>query len=164
VDVGRGLLDVSLRSDPRVVLCEGVNARYLDDTIVPETIGIITVDVAFISVTKLLPALEPRMTPAGDMLVLVKPQFELGRGEVGRGVVTDPLKHLEAIVMVADAAQAHGLGTHGLVASPIRGARGNREFFVRLRPEPGWDASTRITRAREIAGLDTTRDSPARGP
>lgn len=135
VDVGRGQLHERLRTDPRVVVVDGVNARSLSAREVPEPCGIATLDVSFISVLKILPALRGVLQPAADVLVLVKPQFEVGRFRVGRGgVVSDPALHIQAVRDVAWAAQREqGYGVLAVASSPITGAEGNREFFLHLR-------------------------------
>lgn len=134
VDVGRGQLHEKLRADPRVVVLEKVNARELSPAQVPEPCGIAVVDVSFISVAKILPALRSVLAPASDAVVLVKPQFEVGRRQVGRGgLVTDPELHLGALRAVAAEAQdALGYAVRGACPSPITGAEGNREFFLHL--------------------------------
>lgn len=135
VDVGRGQLHERLRGDPRVVVLEQVNARNLSSREVPEPCGIATMDVSFISVLKILPALRGILTPGADMIVLVKPQFEVGRFRVGPGgVVKDPALHLQVLSDVAWAAQREmGFGVLGACPSPITGSEGNREFFLHLR-------------------------------
>ncbi|HEY8150940.1 MAG TPA: TlyA family RNA methyltransferase, partial [Vicinamibacteria bacterium] len=135
VDVGRGQLHESLRGDARVVVLERVNARHLSPREVPEACGIATVDVSFISVTKLLTSLRSVLAADADLVVLVKPQFEVGRGQVGRGgIVKDPEKHLQALRDVATAAQSEAeLAVVGACPSPIAGMEGNREFFLHLR-------------------------------
>ncbi|MDP9169978.1 MAG: TlyA family RNA methyltransferase [Acidobacteriota bacterium] len=121
-DVGSGQLDWRLRSDPRVVVKEGVNARYLE----PAPYDLATCDVSFISATLIIPA----MTGAARMVVLVKPQFEAGRGKVGKGgIVRDPLIHQEACDKVRDFVTARGFQTD-MMESPITGAEGNREFLL----------------------------------
>ncbi len=133
LDVGSGQLDWSLRNDPRVVTLEGRNARYLKETDLPERVDLVTVDVSFISLRLVLPAIPPILRPDADVLALVKPQFEVGRGEVGHGgVVRDPRKHRAALASVAAAAAGCGFGLRGACASPITGAEGNREFFLHL--------------------------------
>jgi len=134
VDVGRGQLHESLRGDARVVVIDAVNARSLSTREVPEPCGLATMDVSFISVLKILPALRSVLAPAADAIVLVKPQFEVGRFRVGRGgVVSDPALHRQALRDVAWAAQHEmGYGMAGACASPITGAEGNREFFLHL--------------------------------
>jgi 23S rRNA (cytidine1920-2'-O)/16S rRNA (cytidine1409-2'-O)-methyltransferase len=135
VDVGRGQLHERLREDPRVVVRERVNARHLSVREVPEACGIATVDVSFISVTKVLPALRTVLADGADGVVLVKPQFEVGRGQVGRGgIVRDPERHLQALRDVAASAQSEaGFAVLAACPSPIEGMEGNREFFLHLR-------------------------------
>jgi 23S rRNA (cytidine1920-2'-O)/16S rRNA (cytidine1409-2'-O)-methyltransferase len=136
VDVGYGQIHERLRGDPRVVVLERINARYLSPREVPEACGIAVMDVSFISVLKILSALRSVLAPEADAVVLVKPQFEVGRFHIGRGgVVTDPSLHLQALRDVAWSSQKeHGYAFRGACASPIVGAEGNREFFVHLRP------------------------------
>jgi 23S rRNA (cytidine1920-2'-O)/16S rRNA (cytidine1409-2'-O)-methyltransferase len=137
VDVGRGQLHEKLSADPRVVVLDGVNARSLSTREISEPCGIATVDVSFISVLKILPALRGVLAPEADALVLVKPQFEVGRFRVGRGgVVSDPELHMQAVRDVAWAAQREqGYALVAVTASPITGAEGNREFYLHLRRE-----------------------------
>jgi 23S rRNA (cytidine1920-2'-O)/16S rRNA (cytidine1409-2'-O)-methyltransferase len=133
IDVGRAQLHERLRADPRVVVLERVNARTLGVEHVPEACGLATVDVSFISVLRILPALRSVLAADADMLVLVKPQFEVGRGQVGRGgIVKDPQLHLGALGHVTDGVAAAGLFLRGACVSPIEGAEGNREFFLHL--------------------------------
>jgi 23S rRNA (cytidine1920-2'-O)/16S rRNA (cytidine1409-2'-O)-methyltransferase len=135
VDVGRAQLHERLRADPRVVVLERVNARRLSPREVPEACAIATVDVSFISVRKVLPALRSVLAPGADALVLVKPQFEVGRGQVGRGgIVKDPERHLQALREVAAAARSEAtFVVAGACPSPLLGSEGNREFFLHLR-------------------------------
>jgi 23S rRNA (cytidine1920-2'-O)/16S rRNA (cytidine1409-2'-O)-methyltransferase len=151
VDVGRGQLHEKLRADPRVVVLEKVNARELSPAHVPEPCGIAVVDVSFISVVKILPALRAVLAPDADAVVLVKPQFEVGRRQVGRGgLVTDPDLHLGALRSVAAAAQESGYAVRAACPSPITGAEGNREFFLHLSsgvPALGGDAFDAMMRA-----------------
>ena len=137
VDVGRGQLHERLRGDPRVIVLERVNARSLSPREVPEPCGIATVDVSFISVRKLLAAVRSVLAPGADAVVLVKPQFEVGRGQVGRGgIVKDPVRHLQVLREVAAAAQSEaGFAVAGACPSPIAGMEGNREFFLHLRTD-----------------------------
>jgi 23S rRNA (cytidine1920-2'-O)/16S rRNA (cytidine1409-2'-O)-methyltransferase len=133
LDVGEGILDWSLRTDPRVVVLEGRNARYLRAGDLPEPVSLAVIDVSFISLRLILPALPPLLLPGAEVLALVKPQFEAGRGEVGPGgIVREPAKHLAALRAVAAAGAAAGLALRGGCPSPITGAQGNREFFLRL--------------------------------
>lgn len=135
VDVGRGQIHERLRTDARVVVRDRTNARSLSPEQIPERCGIASVDVSFISATKILPALRSVLAPDGDVVVLVKPQFEVGRFQVGKGgIVRDPELHLQALRDVAQAAQREGYAVRGACASPITGGEGNREFFLHLVP------------------------------
>jgi 23S rRNA (cytidine1920-2'-O)/16S rRNA (cytidine1409-2'-O)-methyltransferase len=134
VDVGSGQIDARLRSDPRVILREKVNARFLSREHVPEAVRIATVDVSFISLRLVLPAIVPRLAPGAVLVALVKPQFEAGRGEVPRGgVVRSEETRRRVVEEVTRAAEALGLRTLGAMASPITGAAGNREFLLAFR-------------------------------
>ena len=131
--VGRGQLDWSLRSDERVTPCEGINARYLRPELLPFAASLATVDVSFISLRTVLPAVAACLEPPGEIVALVKPQFEVGRDRVGRGgIVRDPELHRGVLREVVAFAPSCGLGLVGCCASPIRGATGNAEFFVHL--------------------------------
>lgn len=133
VDVGKGQLHWSLRHDPRVKVVEGVNARYLQPEQVGANFDLVTVDVSFISLRLVLPALVPLVRPGGWLLCLVKPQFEAGRGEVGkRGVVKEEAVRRQAIERVADFAQRLGLTLQGRCPSPLPGPAGNLEEFLLL--------------------------------
>jgi len=137
LDVGHGLLDWSLRTDARVVALEGRNARHLRPGDLPEPIDMAVIDVSFISLRLILPPLPPLLVPGADVLALVKPQFEVGRGEVGRGgIVRDPGLHLKALRAAAAAAHTAGLRIRGGCASPLPGAEGNLEFFLHLACPP----------------------------
>ena len=130
VDVGSGQLDWRLRNDSRVVVREGVNARYLSPEVVPERVGMVVGDVSFISMTLILPVLPPLMQENGELVILVKPQFEVGKGQVGKGgIVREPELHREACERVDRVARALGFVTE-LMESPIRGAEGNKEFLL----------------------------------
>ncbi len=134
LDVGRGQLDWSLRTDPRVIVREGVNARALTSDDVPHRVTLVVIDVAFISLRHILPALPPFLEPSADVVALVKPQFEAGREEVGKhGLVTDPAVHDAVIARVTEAAAATRLTRMAMTPSPITGATGNQEFFLHLR-------------------------------
>ncbi len=130
VDVGAGQLHWKLRTDPRVVVHEGVNARYLEPALLGESVSLAVCDVSFISVTLILPVLPPLLLPEGEIVVLVKPQFEVGRDQVGKGgIVRDPALH-EAVCRKAEAA-ARMLGFEtSLMESPLPGAEGNKEFLL----------------------------------
>lgn len=133
VDVGTGQLDARLRRDPRVVVMEQTNARALDPRIFPEhpTLGVI--DVAFISLEKVMPAVFGVLAPRADVITLVKPQFEVGRNLVGKGgVVRDPALHRQVVARLARYSVLRGWHVLGVTASPLRGPKGNREFFLHL--------------------------------
>ncbi|MCS7207101.1 MAG: TlyA family RNA methyltransferase [Dehalococcoidia bacterium] len=135
VDVGRGQLDLRLRRDPRVVVMEGVNARYPFP--LPEPVDLITVDVSFISLRLVLPSVARHLGRGGTVLCLVKPQFEAPRQKVGKGgVVRDPTVHAQAIASVAVWAIGQGWRVRGITPSPILGDKGNREFFLWLEVPP----------------------------
>ena len=132
VDVGYGQLDYRLRNDPRVVAMERVNARYAFR--LPEMVDLATLDLSFISLQKVVPNVSGMVRDGGLLLALVKPQFEGERREVGRGgVVKDPLVHATVLGRFLCWAVDRGFKLEGVVASPLRGADGNREFFVLLR-------------------------------
>ena len=119
---------------PRVIVREGVNARALTSDDVPHAVGVVTIDVAFISLRLILPSLPPFLEEGADVVALVKPQFEAGRDEVGkRGLVTDPSVHEAVLARVTEAAGAAGFRRVGMTPSPITGATGNQEFFLHLR-------------------------------
>ena len=131
VDVGPGQLHWRLRQDPRVRLVEGVNARYLRWEQVGATVDGITVDVSFISATLILPRLVPFAKPGTRLLVLVKPQFEVGKGQVGKGgVVRDESKHAAAVAKVRQCVAGLGFTNLEEFPCPIRGMEGNQEFFL----------------------------------
>ena len=133
IDVGYGQLHYRLRIDPRVIVMERVNARYLES--LPEPIDLVTIDVSFISLTKILPAVRGVLREGGHVLALLKPQFEGLREDVGRGgLVRDPLTHARIIGRFVDRATREGWRVAGPVTSPIRGQKGNREFFLLLTP------------------------------
>lgn len=129
-DVAYGQLDASLRDDPRVHVIERRNARELDPFDLPFVPSLATVDVSFISLTKVLPAVVGCLEAGGEVLAMVKPQFELGRDRVGRGVVRDPEDRREAIVKVAAALIDLGLPVRRFASSGLPGPKGNRETFI----------------------------------
>jgi 23S rRNA (cytidine1920-2'-O)/16S rRNA (cytidine1409-2'-O)-methyltransferase len=131
IDVGYGQLHPKLRADPRVTVFERTNARNLRE--LPFAPQLVVCDVSFISATKVLPPVLALAAPGWDALVLVKPQFEAGRGEVAKGVVRDPAVQRNVVRKVIEAAQAWGGVTVGVVDSGLPGPKGNREFFVHLR-------------------------------
>jgi 23S rRNA (cytidine1920-2'-O)/16S rRNA (cytidine1409-2'-O)-methyltransferase len=132
IDVGKGILDWKLRNDPRVTVMEGQNVRFLES--LPERIGLLTADVAFISLTLLFPVFRGWMEAGGDFVALIKPQFEAGRGQVGKGgVVKDPAVHRTVLVGVLRTAEEAGFSVAGLIRSPLKGPAGNIEFLAHLR-------------------------------
>jgi len=131
VDVGRGQIHWRLRQDPRVVTIERQNARYLES--LPEPVALVVADVSFISLALILPTMRRLLVPAGQALTLVKPQFEAGRGAVGKGgVVRDPATHRSVLHQFLVDARREGFGTRGLIPSPLRGPAGNVEFLAHL--------------------------------
>jgi 23S rRNA (cytidine1920-2'-O)/16S rRNA (cytidine1409-2'-O)-methyltransferase len=130
VDVAYGQLDARLRADPRVAAIERLNAREMLPSDLPFEPSLATVDVSFISLAKVLPAVKSCLAPGGEVLAMVKPQFELGRERVGRGVVRDDADRHEAILAVAGAARDLGLPVRGFAPSGLPGPKGNRETFV----------------------------------
>ena len=137
LDVGHAQLDWRLRSDPRVVVLERINARLLTPAQLPadaRTFRVVTMDLSFISLRQVLPAIVPLLAPGADVVALVKPQFEAGRAEVAKGgLVRDPEVHARVVAEVAAAADALGLSRIAMTESPITGTEGNREFFLHLR-------------------------------
>jgi 23S rRNA (cytidine1920-2'-O)/16S rRNA (cytidine1409-2'-O)-methyltransferase len=130
LDVAHGQIDVRLREDPRVTVIERHNARELAPADLPFPPELVTVDVSFISLTKVLPAVSRCLAPGGEVLAMVKPQFELARQRVGRGVVRDVADRREAILKVALAVRDLGLPVRGIASSQLPGPKGNRETFV----------------------------------
>lgn len=131
IDVGTNQLVWSLRSDPRVEVRENKNARELKPADFDTEFDLAVMDVSFISVTKILPAIVPLLKTVGKLLVLIKPQFEVGRGEVGKGgIVREAEKHARVVAEVNEFASELGLRTEGVIESPILGAEGNREFLA----------------------------------
>ena len=131
IDSGTNQMVWSLRNDDRVDLREKTNARSLKPEDFDSPFDLAVIDVSFISVTKILPAVVPLLNPDGKIIVLIKPQFEVGRGEVGKGgIVKDPLKHSRVIDEVNESASDLGLSLNGVIDSPILGAEGNKEFLA----------------------------------
>ncbi len=136
VDVGYGELAWKLRSDPRVVNLERRNIRYLKKEEVPEEMDLILVDTSFISIEKFLPRLHDFLKKEGTIVGLIKPQFEVGKGEVGKGgVVRNPDLHRRVIDRISQFCQGKGFSVLGVVESPILGPKGNKEFFICLKKE-----------------------------
>jgi len=136
LDVGRGQIAESLRREPRVVSMERMNARSLTAATLPETVALATVDVSFISLGLVLAPIATTLAPRGQIVALVKPQFEAGKGRTDHGVVRDPEIHREVLERTVETAQAIGLGIRAVIASPLLGPEGNREFLVHLAPGP----------------------------
>ncbi len=136
LDVGHGQLDWRLRQDPRVVVLEGVNARHLQAEQLPadlRTFDLVTIDVSFISLSHILPVVPPLLAGDGHVVALVKPQFEAGRQEVGKGgLVKDPAVHERVVAAVQAEAVRVGLKPIAVEPSPVTGAEGNREFLLLL--------------------------------
>ena len=129
-DVGTGQLAWKLRTDPRVVVHEGINARHLRPADIGEPVALITCDVSFISVTLILPAAVPLLRPGGQLVILIKPQFEVGKGQVGKGgIVREPELHRAACQRVERAVRELSFQTE-LIESPIAGTEGNKEFLL----------------------------------
>jgi 23S rRNA (cytidine1920-2'-O)/16S rRNA (cytidine1409-2'-O)-methyltransferase len=131
IDVGYGQLAWSLRNDERVVVMERTNARHLQE--LPEPVDFATVDVSFISLTLILPRIREWLVPSGDVIALIKPQFEAGRAQVGKGgVVRDPTVHRQVLQRILIWASENGLPPQGLIRSPIKGPAGNVEFLAMM--------------------------------
>lgn len=131
IDVGHNQIDWRLRTDPRVEVREGVNARYLLPADFQNLFDLIVMDVSFISATKIFPAIIPLLKADGRLIVLIKPQFEVGRGEVGKGgIIRDPEKHARVVTEINHAAKELGLVTRNVIESPLHGADGNVEFLA----------------------------------
>jgi 23S rRNA (cytidine1920-2'-O)/16S rRNA (cytidine1409-2'-O)-methyltransferase len=131
IDVGYGQLDYRLRQSDRVVIVERTNARYLEQ--LPELVHLVTVDASFISLKLLLPTIQSWLMPKSDVIPLIKPQFEAGRDDVGKGgVVKDPSVHTRVLQEVLSFASDHGFNIKGLITSPLKGPAGNTEFLAWL--------------------------------
>ena len=133
IDVGYGQLDSSLRNDPRVVNREKTNARYLEASDFDDPIEFVSIDVSFISLELILPAARSFINAGGDIVALIKPQFEVGRGDVGKGgIVRDPEKRQTAVDKVSAVARELGFEVRALIESPVKGAEGNVEYLIWL--------------------------------
>jgi 23S rRNA (cytidine1920-2'-O)/16S rRNA (cytidine1409-2'-O)-methyltransferase len=147
LDVGRGQLAERLRRDERVTSLERTNARTLTSASLPEPIDLAVIDVSFISLDKVLGPVQTTLGAGGHIVALVKPQFEAGKGRTEKGVVRDPTIHRDVLERVTTTARALGLGSRDVIASPILGPEGNREFLVHLAPGPSCaDLPERIAR------------------
>ena len=134
VDVGYGQLDWSLRNDPRVTVHEKTNIRHLEKASIRDAVDLIVIDVSFISLTQVLPRVHDFLRDGGDVIALVKPQFEVGREMIEKGgIVRDETKRLTAVNKIREFSEASGLVVMGLCDSPIPGQKGNREYFIHLR-------------------------------
>ena len=141
LDVGHNQIDWKLRNDPRVEVREGLNARYLSPSDFDSQFDLATIDVSFISATKILPAIVPLLCERGHIVTLIKPQFEVGKGEVGKGgIVKNPAQHKYVITQVNATAKSLGLNVRGVIQSPITGMDGNVEFLA-LYQKPSSSAS-----------------------
>jgi len=153
IDVGHGQLDLKVRNDPRVVVVEKTNARFIES--LPDPIDIVVIDVSFISLALMFPVVARVLVPGGRCVPLIKPQFEAGRDEIGKGgVVRDPAVHRLVLERTVTSAGEHGLGTLGLVASPLQGPAGNVEFLANLHlGSPPGDVPTLIDQALAEAAI-----------
>jgi 23S rRNA (cytidine1920-2'-O)/16S rRNA (cytidine1409-2'-O)-methyltransferase len=134
VDVGYGQLDWSLRNDPRVILHEKTNIRHLEKAAIPDAADLIVIDVSFISLTQVLPRAHDFLRDGGDVIALVKPQFEVGRERVEKGgIVRDETTRLSAVNKICEFSEVSGFMVMGICDSPILGQKGNREYFIHLR-------------------------------
>lgn len=151
VDVGYGQLAWSLRTDPRVVNLERTNARYLTREQVPEEIGFFSVDVSFISLTLILPAVRPLLAEHGQAMCLIKPQFEAGREKVGKkGVVRDKAVHEEVIEKIRSFALENGFSVLGLTFSPVKGPEGNIEYLIYLERSEAPSQGEQVPSAQQV--------------
>jgi len=136
IDVGYGQIAWSLRNNPRVVLLERTNVRYLEKEKIPDVIDIVTADVSFISLTQVIPGVAEFLKDGGEILALVKPQFEVGKGEVGKGgIVREEEKRLQAVESVRISLEDIRLQTAGMFQSPVTGQKGNIEYFLYMKKD-----------------------------
>ena len=134
VDVGYGQLDWKLRNDSRVVVLEKTNIRHLDRRVLPDDVELATIDASFISLKLILPCVKALLSETHEVIALVKPQFEVGRGKVGKGgVVRSAAEHARVIDEITTAASAIGYTSRGVIESPLLGPKGNKEFLLYLR-------------------------------
>lgn len=156
LDVGRGQLAEPLRRDPRVVSMERTNGRDLAAGTLPEPVALATVDVSFISLGLILGPVATTLAPQGQIVALVKPQFEAGRGRTDHGVVRDPAIHREVLERIVATSSELGLGTRAVIASPLVGPEGNREFLAHVAPGPTCaDIEARIAEATGTPGSES---------
>jgi 23S rRNA (cytidine1920-2'-O)/16S rRNA (cytidine1409-2'-O)-methyltransferase len=162
IDVGYGQLDWKLRQDSRVIVMERTNARYLES--LPELIDLATIDASFISLTLILPSAMKWLKNDGQVVTLVKPQFEAGRNQVGKGgVVRDTAVHAEVLKRVLTWANAEGLAPLGVIRSPITGPAGNVEFLARLKRGAPPRGADQIEMMASACALDTRDNSHGNG-
>jgi len=134
IDVGYGQLAWKLRQDPRIVIIERANIRYLEKEKIPDPIALATIDVSFISLVKVVPKVLEFLQPEGEVIALIKPQFEVGKGEVDKGgVIKDAAKRERAVIQVKEAVESLGLRIIGVMQSPVTGQKGNIEYLIYLR-------------------------------
>lgn len=158
VDVGHGQLDWKLRNDPRVVCMERTNIRYVTPEQLQEKAGFVSIDVSFISLTKVLPPVRELMEEEAEMVCLIKPQFEAGREKVGKkGVVRDPAVHREVIEKVVDFAKGLGFAVLHLEYSPIKGPEGNIEYLLHLKKQEEGQGEADISAVVEEAHASLDR-------
>ncbi|GAA3777537.1 16S/23S rRNA (cytidine-2'-O)-methyltransferase TlyA [Microbacterium kribbense] len=168
VDVGHGQLAASVADDPDVISVEGFNVRHMTADTLARASGVgalpqlITGDLSFISLTHVLPAARAVAAPDADLVLLVKPQFEVGRTAVRGGLVTDPALRADAVGTVLWAAWDEGLGTCGVIASPVVGTHGNHEYIVHLRPDGGTNPTQWLGTVNEITVPKAGRSKTAR--
>jgi 23S rRNA (cytidine1920-2'-O)/16S rRNA (cytidine1409-2'-O)-methyltransferase len=145
VDVGYGQLDWKLRNDPRVVVLEKTNIRYLEMNALPARVNLATIDVSFISLKLVLPAVKRLLDPGAEVVALIKPQFEVGKGQVGKGgVVHSSEDHRRVIDEIASTAAGLGFHLHGVIESPLLGPKGNKEFLIYLSLPRSSERSQRV--------------------
>jgi 23S rRNA (cytidine1920-2'-O)/16S rRNA (cytidine1409-2'-O)-methyltransferase len=151
VDVGYGQLDWKLRNDPRVIVFEKTNIRYLEISRLPCRLSLATIDVSFISLKLVLPAVKKLLEPGADAVALIKPQFEVGKGQVGKGgVVRSAEEHRRVIDEIVSSATALGFHQHGVIESPLLGPKGNKEFLIHLSLPPCIEGSQRVSGDAEV--------------
>jgi 23S rRNA (cytidine1920-2'-O)/16S rRNA (cytidine1409-2'-O)-methyltransferase len=151
VDVGYGQLDWKLRNDPRVVVFERTNIRYLETSALPSRASLAAIDVSFISLKLVLPVVKKLLEPGAQVVALIKPQFEVGKGQVGKGgVVRSAEDHRRVVEEIESTAAALGFHRHGVIESPLLGPKGNREFLIHLSLPRSLPASQRSSRDAEL--------------
>jgi 23S rRNA (cytidine1920-2'-O)/16S rRNA (cytidine1409-2'-O)-methyltransferase len=160
VDVGYGQLAWELRQDPRVVVMERTNVRHLEPAALDEAPDLIVADLSFISLDKVLPAFSRLLAPGGEAITLVKPQFEVGKGQTQGGVVKDPAAHRRVLEAVREAARGVGWRLVGVSSSPVKGPEGNIEFLAHWRPGDGEEWAGDLGEAVKAAHEALARPAP----